>query len=73
MFDLLRDEIHTVRNLQLVLCVNAEQDRMAKEYEGLKQVVAAEQAAGGFDYPSSHPLVVRTSFSPPSPYYWPEG
>ena len=46
---------------------------MAVGYEGLKRVVATEQAAGGFDYSSSHPLVVRTTWSPPEPYYYPEG
>ena len=72
MFEVFR-EMHTVRNFRLVLCVQASQDHMAIGYEGLKRVVAMEQAAGRFDYLSSHPLVVRTIWTPPESYHYPEG
>ena len=66
-------EMHTVRNFRPVLCMDARWDPTAIGYEELKRVVAAEQAAGGFDYLSSLPLVVRTSRSPSKPYYYPDG
>lgn len=72
MFEVFR-EMHTVRKFRLVLCVDAQWDHMETRYEGLRRVVAAEQEAGGFDYSSSHPLVVRTGWSPRDPYRYPEG
>ena len=66
-------EMHTVRNFRLVLYMPALQDHMAIEYEGLKRVVKMEQAAGRFDYLSSHPLVVRTIWTPPESYHYPDG
>ena len=59
MFEVFR-EVHKVRNFRLVLCVEAQWDRTGMSYEVIKRIIAAEQAAGGFDYLSSHPLVVRT-------------